>query len=531
MAYTYAQTVYDAFPGSTLNTGLWTDESQNSASGQIAVSGGILRLQAKANYEVEVDATHYFDTTSGLWAIKWGHTGTGTADTSGDGTAGTECYFGFADAANNYFELQTYPASNTWYPWNAINNGNYTTGTGNQNAFGTGWTSGNWIGIGDYNLNGDNRLHVYSSPDGSTWTEIASWVVSGPINMSAVELFLGTYQHTSSSTWVSQFQAASTFARSGSSGGGGGSQVSPPSPPILGMYETGGNFPTPGPSAWPSGPTTNLAATYMAWGQDFPTYAGAFITECNSNGLIPFVELEPWESGTSWNVTPLFSSITGGTWDTWLTGIGTFIAGTGKPCILTFGHEMNVSGQYPWSQGDTGSGPGGGALTAAEWIAGWAYVKNKINSTAGGKALWMWACSAFTGGTNVSPAPWWPSSALPDMVGIDGYPNTQYGSSLGTFAGQIQPTVTIIRGLGWTKPIFLAETNLAQMVSSGGESIPSFVADMHTAGISGILEFEDASWGLPQMSSAQWTQYNNAVAEYYGSGAAPSSALLSVAIA
>ncbi|HEY0934802.1 MAG TPA: hypothetical protein VGD91_13795, partial [Trebonia sp.] len=142
----------------------------------------------------------------------------------------------------------------------------------------------------------------------------------------------------------------------------------------------------------------------------------------------------------------------------------------------------------------------------------------KINSTAGGLALWMWACSAWTGGTTIDPSPWWPGASYVDMVGIDGYPTTKYGASLGTFSGQIQQTVTAIRALGWTSPIFLAETNLAQMVASGGESIAGFVADMHTAGISGILEFEDAAWALPQMTSAQWAAYNTAVAAAYGTG-------------
>jgi hypothetical protein len=130
----------------------------------------------------------------------------------------------------------------------------------------------------------------------------------------------------------------------------------------------------------------------------------------------------------------------------------------------------------------------------------------------------MWACSAYTGGTTISPAPYWPGSSEVDMVGIDGYPNTQYGSSLGTFAGQLQPTVTIIRGLGWGQPVYISETNLAGMVASGGESISSFVADMYAAGVSGVLEFEDASWGEPQMSPAQWAEYNNAVAAHYTGG-------------
>ena len=306
--------------------------------------------------------------------------------------------------------------------------------------------------------------------------------------------------------------------------------VAVPSPPLLGMYLTNGAFPTPGPSAWASGPTTNLTATYVGWGFDVPTYITAFINKCNSNGLIPFIELEPWTP------TPvLFSDITGGTWDSWLASVGSAIAASGKAVILTFAHEMNVSGQYPWSQGDTGSGPGGGALTPAEWIQGWNYVRSKINSTANGFALFMWACSAWTGGTTVDPSPWWPGSTNVDMVGIDGYPSTQYGQALGTFAGQLQPTVTAIRNLGWSNPIYISETNLAQMVSTGGESITNFVADMFKAGISGILEFEDASWHLSPMTSAQWAEYNNAITTYYGTpggggggGTTPSSGFAAV---
>lgn len=287
--------------------------------------------------------------------------------------------------------------------------------------------------------------------------------------------------------------------------------VAPPSPPLLGMYQTNGTFPTPGPSAWASGSRTNLTATYVGWGFDIPTYVTAFLTQCKNNSLFPFVELEPWTP------TPiLFTDITNGSWDTWLTGIGSAIAASGKPCILTFAHEMNISGQYPWSQGDSGSGPGGGSLSASNWITGWNYVRNKINSTAGGNALFMWACSAYTGGSSVSPAPWWPGSSNVDMVGIDGYPDTQYGASLGTFNGQLKPTVDIIRGFGWTDPIFLAETNLRQMVDSGGESITNFVHDMYTNGCSGILEFEDASWGLSQMTTAEWTEYNNAINATFG---------------
>lgn len=273
------------------------------------------------------------------------------------------------------------------------------------------------------------------------------------------------------------------------------------------------------PSAWPGGATTNLAATYVAWGQDWSTYGASFIAKCNQNGLIPFVELEPWHSGANWNVTPLFTDITGGNWDTWLLAIGSSIAASGRPVILTFAHEFNVSGQYPWAQGMTGSGPGGGTLSPSQWQAGWKYVHDKVNSTAGGLALWMWAPNTFTGGTTIDPSPYFPGLSYCDMVSLDGYPNTQYGQSLGTFSGQFGPAVQAIRNLGWTGSIFISETNLHTMVSSGGESITNFVTDMHAAGISGIFEFEE--YYEPQMTSAEWAEYNTAVAKLYGASSTP----------
>jgi hypothetical protein len=504
--------------GSSSPMYLEPDSSNGQPSGVVTVSGGVLSMgggtYSDTGYYTSVNSQSSYDLTSSAVFIKVvaGESGTGDGDT------------GIAVLASNFSDGYNYDITGgNLQVEKTVSDSPTTLHTVAYNA-----TSMAWLKISE----SGGTITFSTAPDGLTWTSQytttteteGSWHAA----TSYVQLFYGSNSGGSKPTGTAQFSALNVAP---GGGGGGGATVSVPSPPILGMYETSGAFPTPGPGAWPSGPTTNLSATYQAWGQDFPTYGGAFIDECNANGLIPFVELEPWESGSSWNVTPLFSSITGGTWDTWLEGIGTYIAGTGKACILTFAHEMNVSGQYPWSQGDTGSGPGGGALTAAEWIAGWTYVKNKVNSTANGYALWMWACSAYTGGTTISPAAYWPSSALPDMVGIDGYPNTEYGGSLGTFTGQIEPTVSIIRGLGWSKPIFISETNLAQMVASGGESIASFVSDMFTAGISGILEFEDASWGLPQMTSTQWTQYNNAVAEFYGTGAVQASALLSVGIA
>jgi hypothetical protein len=45
-----------------------------------------------------------------------------------------------------------------------------------------------------------------------------------------------------------------------------------------------------------------------------------------------------------------------------------------KPVIFTYGHEFNVSGQYPWAARDTGS-CGSLPCTPAQWIAAWDAVQ------------------------------------------------------------------------------------------------------------------------------------------------------------
>lgn len=105
------------------------------------------------------------------------------------------------------------------------------------------------------------------------------------------------------------------------------------------------------------------------------------------SGRDPYIEIEPWHVGPGWDQTPSFQDIasnadsadTGCTLDgssygtscaTWLARIGQAVEQLGKPVIFTFAHEPNVAGQYPWSQGDTGS-CGSSPCTPAQWIAAW----------------------------------------------------------------------------------------------------------------------------------------------------------------
>jgi hypothetical protein len=99
------------------------------------------------------------------------------------------------------------------------------------------------------------------------------------------------------------------------------------------------------------------------------------------------------------------------------------------------------------------------------------------------------------------------------MVGVDGYPTTQYSASGGTFQGQFGLVWSQIQALS-SLPIFIAETNLAPLDGSGYETIPSFISDMCSDGGDGVLEWEDG--GAPSMTSTQWTELDNALASDCG---------------
>jgi mannan endo-1,4-beta-mannosidase len=270
---------------------------------------------------------------------------------------------------------------------------------------------------------------------------------------------------------------------------------SKPAPPAatLGIYSGG---------AASAGQHPNIANEYFAWG-DYDI--SSFLNSAHAQGATPFIELEPWTESSQTDCTVSMTGIgsNNGSDVSYEQNLGAEIASFGHPVIVTFAHEFNVSGQYPWAIG------GGCDTTPAQWIAAWQKVVTNVNSTAGSNAYWMWAPNADTGGSTEDPSAWWPGSNYVDMVGVDGYPDIEWGSQFGTFSGEFGPVFSEIRGLGWSGPIFISETNLVPLDSSGYESLTGFLTDLLNAGGSGVLEFEDPSWNLPSMSSKQWTELDS----------------------
>ncbi|HEX6468294.1 MAG TPA: protein kinase [Streptosporangiaceae bacterium] len=257
-----------------------------------------------------------------------------------------------------------------------------------------------------------------------------------------------------------------------------------------------------------AGQHPNVANIYLFWGNSFPT---SFASQAYSAGAIPFVELEPWQGGgpSDCNYAPHFPAMTtiganGPAISSYLAAFGSAIASFGHPVIVTFAREFNVSGQYPWAQGDCEG------TTPAQWIKAWDTVRSDIDATAGGLAHFMWAPGADTGGTTIDPTPYWPGASQVDMVGVEGILNTRWGSQLGTFSGVFGPVFHEIHTLT-TLPIFIAETNLAPLDGSGYQSLPGFISDLCSNGGDGVLQYQS-----PPLSKRQWNELDKALAKDCG---------------
>jgi hypothetical protein len=248
----------------------------------------------------------------------------------------------------------------------------------------------------------------------------------------------------------------------------------------------------------------DIANYYLAWGQAFPK---SFIDEAHRDGATPYLEIEPWHAGPDWNQTPSMVAIghnraqdcgPDGTSSClpWLDSIGADIRAFGHPVILTFAHEFNVSGQYPWAVG------GSEHTTPAQWIRAWDTVRADVNDhDASGQAWWMWVPNVDTGGTTHPFRAWWPGRRHVGMVGLDGSPLPKY--RLDTFGEVFGRSFTELKALTRLR-IFIAETDLAAETGQHHtQTVTQFVRAALADGATGLLQFQD---GTPALSKKQWSE-------------------------
>lgn len=261
----------------------------------------------------------------------------------------------------------------------------------------------------------------------------------------------------------------------------------------LGIYDPADDW----PSAWSgiqafqtAGCPVQIGTYYVQWGGDFPPN---FSSLCLANGVIPFVEMEPWYTSTTW---PTFSTIASGAFDSYLTTFAGQVKAFGHPVWLTFGHEMNGS-WYPWGNG------GAQGVTPAQWIAAWNHVTSFISNLAPGLVTWVWAPNNNDVG---AVSPYWAGDAVQNasfLAAYDGYLN----SASATFANFQASTVAEIRKLT-SGPIWNSECGVQPAGAQRAAQIKQFIADLKAGGVNGFNWWNQSPFNL---TSAELSTFATAV--------------------
>jgi hypothetical protein len=194
---TYYQTLIDDFNDNSFNTGLWT----SSDTSGLTETSGQLHIHAVSAYS-NARSPFSYDITTAILAIKVTNTNAASAS--------TEFYFAVKDSGGNGLFVLGTPNSAGW----TFDVGGATTvssRSGEGAGLGTGWTNGNWMGLG--NLGADNIIHLYKSSDGQTWTEVGHCTVGGTLDKTALGLFVMTGCFSGTTTYQADFDDASCWSQ------------------------------------------------------------------------------------------------------------------------------------------------------------------------------------------------------------------------------------------------------------------------------------------------------------------------------
>ena len=218
---------------------------------------------------------------------------------------------------------------------------------------------------------------------------------------------------------------------------------------------------------------------YYAWGEWFQSQ---FAAVTYAHGAEPFIELGSWQC--TWlcpNGQPTLQQIASGNYDqSYLIPFAKQLAAYGHPVLVTFDHEMNGLGWYPWQQGAQGSG----SNPPGDWIAAWDHVYTLMHPVRPQWRRWYGL----------------PTSKARDLVTFS---RTGRGRAMWTsgeltvtcrllartYASQIAPTVAAIRDIA-SKPGFLGARR--ELRTQGRPPrVTALVRAARTDGLTGLVWFDE----------------------------------------
>ena len=172
--------------------------------------------------------------------------------------------------------------------------------------------------------------------------------------------------------------------------------------PFIGIYDPAGALNAP----------ADAEEVFVQWkpsaGQEVHDQVARIVAERR----VPVITIEPYP----WNVdglgsTTLLADISGGRYDPTIEAIAAAVHDVSPtPVYLRFAHEMDLTGQYPWSQGDPQA-----------YIAAYRHFALTVRATAGNARL-VWSPQ----GAVADSASYYPGGDVVDLIGVTGLVATQW---------------------------------------------------------------------------------------------------------
>ncbi|PRP78119.1 beta-mannanase-like protein [Planoprotostelium fungivorum] len=198
------------------------------------------------------------------------------------------------------------------------------------------------------------------------------------------------------------------------------------------------------------------APDFSKWG-DFPKWINA-AKSFSSVGLsqhVPLITWQPWGSPyTNANTKYSYSTISAGTWDSYVDSFGRVMNSFNSTIYIRFAHEFDGD-WYPWGavNGNTGAG----------FIAAWRRVYTRVMAVAP-KVQFVW-CPNNSNGKGVKFEDYYPGDQYVHWMCLDAYADSTTNSFADTITKDAIPAQPYQRltALSAKKPIMIAEFGVNNM--------------------------------------------------------------------
>jgi len=228
---------------------------------------------------------------------------------------------------------------------------------------------------------------------------------------------------------------------------------------------------------------------YEAWVWNAPLP----VTQLNqiaAAGGRPEITWEPWDPRQG-ATQPSYSlsTISSGSYDSYISGWARAAAAYGKPLMLRFAHEMNGN-WYPWSPAVNGG-------SGAGYVAAYRHVHDLFRAAGATNVSWVWSPNVVQGmPTDLAQA--YPGPGYVDTIGVDGYNGGTDVPSMGGWRSPQQvfaPTLQALAQLAPGVPVILNETGSSENGGDKATWITQLFSYLSGTPVTGVVWFDFANAG------------------------------------